>query len=204
MRISQVISLIRTFINWLWSLVKTVKLTAVVVGVMVLEPDRFEDERGFFLESFEQERYRELGIVEDFVQDNHSRSVKGVLRGLHMQKGDAAQAKLVRVIEGAVLDIAVDLRKGSPSFGQHYAIELTADNHKQFFVPSGFAHGFVVLTETATFLYKVDKFYQPGNEVGIMYNDKDLNIDWKLPTSELIFSEKDKTLGSFAEYAASL
>jgi dTDP-4-dehydrorhamnose 3,5-epimerase len=121
-----------------------------------------------------------------------------------MQKGDAAQAKLVRVIEGAVLDIAVDLRKGSPSFGQHYAIELTADNHKQFFVPSGFAHGFVVLSDAATFLYKVDKFYQPGNEVGIMYNDKDLNIDWKLPTSELIFSEKDKTLGSFAEYAASL
>ncbi len=163
------------------------------------------DARGYFIETFNQRDFAAAtGLDLIFVQDNQSRSSKGVLRGLHMQKGDAAQAKLVRVIEGAVLDIAVDLRKGSPSFGQHYAIELTADNHKQFYVPSGFAHGFVVLTETATFLYKVDKFYQPGNEVGIMYNDKDLNIDWKLPTSELIFSEKYKTLGSFAEYAASL
>ena len=118
-----------------------------------------------------------------------------------MQKGDAAQAKLVRVLEGAVLDVALDLRKGSPSFGQHYSIELTADNHKQFFVPAGFAHGFVVLSETATFFYKVDKFYEPGNEVGIIYNDKDLNIDWKLPVSEIQLSEKDKTLGSFAEYS---
>jgi dTDP-4-dehydrorhamnose 3,5-epimerase len=163
------------------------------------------DARGYFIETFNQKDFAAAtGLDIVFVQDNQSRSSKGVLRGLHMQKGDAAQAKLVRVIEGAVLDIAVDLRKGSPSFGQHYAIELTADNHKQFFVPSGFAHGFVVLTETATFLYKVDKFYQPGNEVGIMYNDKDLNIDWKLPITELIFSEKDKTLGSFAEYVASL
>ena len=163
------------------------------------------DARGYFIETFNQKDFAAAtGLDIVFVQDNQSRSSKGVLRGLHMQKGDAAQAKLVRVIEGAVLDIAVDLRKGSPSFGQHYAIELTADNHKQFFVPSGFAHGFVVLTETATFLYKVDKFYQPGNEVGTMYNDKDLNIDWKLPTTELIFSEKDKTLGSFAEYIASL
>ncbi len=163
------------------------------------------DARGYFIETFNQKDFAAAtGLDIVFVQDNQSRSSKGVLRGLHMQKGDAAQAKLVRVIEGAVLDIAVDLRKGSPSFGQHYAIELTADNHKQFFVPSGFAHGFVVLTETATFLYKVDKFYQPGNEVGIMYNDKDLNIDWKLAITELIFSEKDKTLGSFAEYVASL
>ena len=163
------------------------------------------DARGYFIETFNQRDFAAAsGLDIVFVQDNQSRSSKGVLRGLHMQKGDAAQAKLVRVIEGSVLDIAVDLRKGSPSFGQHYAIELTADNHKQFFVPSGFAHGFVVLSDAATFLYKVDKFYQPGNEVGIMYNDKDLNIDWKLPTSELIFSEKDKTLGSFAEYVASL
>ena len=163
------------------------------------------DARGYFIETFNQKDFAAAtGLAIVFVQDNQSRSSKGVLRGLHMQKGDAAQAKLVRVIEGALLDIAVDLRKGSPSFGQNYAIELTADNHKQFFVPSGFAHGFVVLSETATFLYKVDKFYQPGNEVGIMYNDKDLNIDLKLPSSELTFSEKDKTLGSFAEYAASL
>jgi dTDP-4-dehydrorhamnose 3,5-epimerase len=163
------------------------------------------DARGYFIETFNQRDFASAtGLAIVFVQDNQSRSSKGVLRGLHMQKGPAAQAKLVRVLEGAVLDIAVDLRKGSPSFGQHYAIELTADNHKQFFVPAGFAHGFVVLSDAATFFYKVDKFYQPGNEVGIMYNDKDLNIDWKLPTSELIFSEKDKTLGSFAEYEASL
>jgi len=163
------------------------------------------DARGYFIETYNSRDFKAAsGLDIEFVQDNQSRSSKGVLRGLHMQKGAAAQAKLVRVLEGAVLDVAVDLRNGSPSFGQHVAIELTADNRKQFFVPAGFAHGFVVLSEYATFFYKVDKFYEPGNEVGIMYNDKDLNIDWQLPSSELIFSEKDKTLGSFAEYAASL
>lgn len=163
------------------------------------------DARGYFIETYNQRDFKAAsGLDIEFVQDNQSRSTKGVLRGLHMQRGAAAQAKLVRVLEGSVLDIAVDLRKGSPSFGQHYAIELTADNHKQFFVPAGFAHGFVVLSEAATFFYKVDKFYEPGNEVGIMYNDKDLNIDWKLTNAEIILSEKDKTLGSFAEYAASL
>ena len=163
------------------------------------------DARGYFIETYNQRDFKAAtGLNIEFVQDNQSRSTKGVLRGLHMQRGAAAQAKLVRVLEGAVLDIAVDLRKGSPSFGQHFAIELTADNHKQFFVPAGFAHGFVVLSETATFFYKVDKFYEPGNEVGIMYNDKDLNIDWKLTDAEINLSEKDKTLGSFADYAASL
>jgi dTDP-4-dehydrorhamnose 3,5-epimerase len=163
------------------------------------------DARGYFIETYNSRDFKAAtGLDIEFVQDNQSRSTKGVLRGLHMQRGASAQAKLVRVLEGAVLDVAVDLRKGSPSFGQHFTIELTADNHKQFFVPAGFAHGFVVLSETATFFYKVDKFYEPGNEVGIMYNDADLNIDWRLPTSELIFSEKDKTLGSFAEYVASL
>ena len=163
------------------------------------------DARGYFIETYNSRDFKAAtGLEIEFVQDNQSRSSKGVLRGLHMQKGDAAQAKLVRVLEGAVLDIAVDLRKDSPSFGHHFAIELTAENNKQFFVPAGFAHGFVVLSETATFFYKVDKFYEPGNEVGIMYNDKDLNIDWKLTNAEIILSEKDKTLGSFAEYAASL
>jgi dTDP-4-dehydrorhamnose 3,5-epimerase len=163
------------------------------------------DERGYFIETFNQRDFNAAtGLDIVFVQDNQSKSSKGVIRGLHMQRGAAAQAKLVRVLEGSVLDIAVDLRKGSPSFGKHYAIELTGDNHKQFFVPAGFAHGFLVLSETATVFYKVDKFYEPGDEVGIIYNDKDLNIDWRLPTAELIFSEKDKTLGSFAEYAASL
>ena len=163
------------------------------------------DARGYFIETYNQIDFNAAtGLDIEFVQDNQSRSTKGVLRGLHMQRGASAQAKLVRVLEGAVLDIAVDLRKGSPSFGKHYAIELTADNHKQFFVPAGFANGFVVLSETATFFYKVDKFYEPGNEVGIMYNDKDLNIDWRLSESEIILSEKDKTLENFAEYAASL
>ncbi len=163
------------------------------------------DARGYFIETYNSRDFKAAtGLDIEFVQDNQSRSSKGVLRGLHMQRGAAAQAKLVRVIEGAVLDIAVDLRKDSPSFGQHFAIELTADNRKQFFVPAGFAHGFVVLSETATFFYKVDKFYEPGNEVGIMYNDKDLNIDWRMADNELILSEKDKTLGTFAAYAASL
>jgi len=176
-----------------------------LAGCFIIHEKVNGDARGYFIETFNQRDFTNAtGLEINFVQDNQSRSTKGVLRGLHMQRGASAQAKLVRVLEGAVLDVAVDLRKGSPSFGQHFTIELTEDNHKQFFVPAGFAHGFVVLSETATFFYKVDKFYEPGNEVGIMYNDKDLNIDWKLPTSELIFSEKDKTLGSFAEYAASL
>ena len=163
------------------------------------------DARGYFIETFNQRDFNTAsGLDISFVQDNQSRSSRGVLRGLHMQSGASAQAKLVRVLEGSVLDIAVDLRKGSPSFGQHYAIELTADNHKQFFVPAGFAHGFVVLSEAATFFYKVDKFYEPGNEVGIKYNDSALNINWQLTDSEIILSEKDKTLGSFAAYAASL
>jgi dTDP-4-dehydrorhamnose 3,5-epimerase len=163
------------------------------------------DARGYFIETFNQRDFNAAsGLDILFVQDNQSRSSKGVLRGLHMQRGASAQAKLVRVLEGAVLDVAVDLRKGSPSFGQHFTIELTADNHKQFFVPAGFAHGFVVLSEAATFFYKVDKFYEPGNEVGIMYNDKDLNINWQLPENEIILSDKDKILGSYADYVASL
>ena len=163
------------------------------------------DARGYFIETYNQRDFKTVtGLDIEFVQDNQSRSTKGVLRGLHMQRGSSAQAKLVRVLEGKVLDVAVDLRKESPSFGQHYAIELTADNRKQFFVPAGFAHGFVVLSETVTFFYKVDKFYEPGNEVGIMYNDKDLNIDWRLSESEIILSDKDNKLGSFADYAASL
>ena len=163
------------------------------------------DARGYFIETYNSKDFKAAtGLDIEFVQDNQSRSSKGVLRGLHMQRGAAAQAKLVRVLEGAVLDVAVDLRKGSPSFGQHHAIELTADNNKQFFVPAGFAHGFVVLSEYATFFYKVDKFYEPGNEVGIIYNDNVLNIDRKLSDAEIILSEKDNRLGSFTEYAASL
>jgi dTDP-4-dehydrorhamnose 3,5-epimerase len=163
------------------------------------------DSRGYFIETYNVREFNNAtGLNIKFVQDNQSRSSKGILRGLHMQKGNSAQAKLVRVVDGAVLDIAVDLRENSPSFGKHFGIELTADNHKQFFVPAGFAHGFLVLSEYATFLYKVDKFYQPGNEVGIIYNDIDLNIDWRLKPNELRLSEKDKSLGTFADYLASI
>ena len=174
-------------------------------GCFIVHEKVHGDARGYFIETHNSRDFKAAtGLDIEFVQDNQSRSSKGVLRGLYMQRGAAAQAKLVRVLEGAVLDVAVDLRNGSPSFGQHFAIELTADNNKQFFVPAGFAHGFVVLSETATFFYKVDKFYEPGNEVGIAYNDKDLNIDWQLNDASIILSEKDKMLGSFAEYAASL
>lgn len=159
------------------------------------------DGRGYFIEIFNQRDFNAAsGLDIFFVQDNQSRSSKVVLRGLHMHRGASAQAKLVRVLEGSVLDIAVDLRKGSPSFGQHFSIELTADNQKQLFMPAGFAHGFVVLSEAATFFYKVDKFYEPGNEVGIIFNDPVLNIYWKLADSEIILSEKDKKLGSFTDF----
>jgi dTDP-4-dehydrorhamnose 3,5-epimerase len=163
------------------------------------------DERGYFIETFNQKDFNAAsGLDFLFVQDNQSRSSKGVLRGLHMQRGAFAQAKLVRVLEGSVLDVAVDLRKGSPSFGKHFTIELTGDNHKQFFIPAGFAHGFLVLSDAATFFYKVDKFYEPGNEMGIMYNDPVLNIDWKLADSEIILSDRDKAQGSFIDYEASI
>jgi dTDP-4-dehydrorhamnose 3,5-epimerase len=176
-----------------------------LVDCFIIHEKIHGDVRGYFVETFNQRDFNSsTGLDILFVQDNQSRSTKGVLRGLHMQSGTAAQAKLVRVIEGAVLDVAVDLRKDSPSFGRHITIELTSDNHKQLFIPAGFAHGFVVLSDAATFFYKVDKFYEPGNEVGIIYNDHTLNIDWKLSGNEIILSEKDKALGSFKEYAVSL
>ena len=145
------------------------------------------DARGYFIETFNQRDFAAAsGLDIVFVQDNQSRSSKGVLRGLHMQKGPAAQAKLVRVLEGAVLDIAVDLRKGSPSFGQHYAIELTADNHKQFFVPAGFAHGFVVLSDSAEFLYKTTDYWYPEHERSLLWNDPAIGIDWPLDGPPLL------------------
>ena len=165
----------------------------------------YGDDRGYFVETFNQRDFKAAtGLDIFFVQDNQSRSSRGVLRGLHMQKGKDAQSKLVRVLEGSVLDVAVDLRLNSPSFGKHFKVKLTSNNHKQFFIPAGFAHGFVVLSDYATFYYKVDKFYNRGDEVGIIYNDKDLNIDWNLPKSEFILSEKDMKLGTFAQYKASL
>lgn len=154
----------------------------------------FRDERGYFFESFNKQRFAQLtGLHVDFVQDNQSRSEYGVLRGLHFQKGEYAQAKLVRVLEGSVLDVAVDIRKNSPTFGQSYSVELTEDSATQLFIPRGFAHGFVVLSETATFFYKCDNYYNKESEGGIAYNDPDLAIDWKVDAVSIILSEKDKT-----------
>ncbi|MBP1838696.1 dTDP-4-dehydrorhamnose 3,5-epimerase [Formosa algae] len=163
----------------------------------VLEPQVFGDKRGYFLESYNAETFNKLtGLNVTFVQDNESFSSRGVLRGLHYQLGEHAQAKLVRVVKGEVLDVAVDIRIGSPTFGQHVAVKLTEENKKQLFVPRGFAHGFVVLSETAIFSYKCDNFYNKASEGGIIYNDKTIDIDWKINESEMLISEKDIILPS--------
>jgi dTDP-4-dehydrorhamnose 3,5-epimerase len=163
-----------------------------IEGLLVLEPKVFEDARGYFLESFHQQRYREAGITTDFVQDNESKSTRGVIRGLHYQLNPFAQAKLVRVIEGCVFDVAVDLRQESATFGKWFGVELSGNNKKQLFIPIGFAHGFSVLSETAVFSYKCDNYYSPQHERGILYNDPNLNIDWRIPEAEAVISEKDK------------
>jgi len=163
-----------------------------IPDVFVIEPKVHGDLRGYFVETFRQDKLEAaLGYKVDFVQDNESKSTKGVLRGLHFQLAPYAQTKLVRVIEGAVLDVAVDIRQGSPTFGQHVATELSGENKKQMFIPRGFAHGFVVLTDTATFAYKVDNYYSPECDRGLAFNDDALNIDWQLDTGTLLLSEKD-------------
>ncbi|KAB1066512.1 dTDP-4-dehydrorhamnose 3,5-epimerase [Tamlana haliotis] len=167
-------------------------------GCFLIEPTVFEDKRGYFLESYNQKAFNEgVGSNVNFVQDNESYSSRGVLRGLHFQKGEFAQAKLVRVIKGKVLDVALDLRKDSTTYGEYFSVELSEENKKQLFVPRGFAHGFVVLSETALFAYKCDNFYNKSSEGGIMYNDSTLNIDWQLNPDEFIISEKDLILPSF-------
>ena len=177
----------------------TVKETKLK-GCFILEPKIFEDSRGYFFESFNKETFNRLiGKNISFIQDNESFSTKGVLRGLHYQTGKYAQAKLVRVIKGKVLDIAVDIRKDSPTFGQHVSIELSEESKKQLFIPRGFAHGFIVLSDTAIFSYKCDNFYNKQSEGGIIYNDKDLNIDWGLNEKEFIVSEKDLQLPNLKE-----
>jgi len=163
-----------------------------IPDVWVVEPKVHGDHRGYFVETFRQDTFEQaLGYKVDFIQDNESKSSKGVLRGLYFQLAPHAQSKLVRVIEGSVLDVAVDIRNGSPSFGQHVAVELSGENKKQMFIPRGFAHGFVVLTETATFAYKVDNYYSPECDRGLAFDDKDLNIDWLLPEEQLLLSDKD-------------
>ena len=162
-----------------------------IEGVVIIEPRLFKDERGCFFESFNQREFEEKVCKTTFVQDNESKSGYGVIRGLHYQKPPFAQSKLVRVIKGAVLDVAVDIRKGSPTFGQHVAVELTEENHRQFFIPRGFAHGFSVLSEEVIFQYKCDEFYHPEAEGAIAWNDTELGIDWKIPRDKVILSEKD-------------
>lgn len=164
-------------------------------GCFILEPAKLGDKRGYFFESFNEKTFRELtGTKAHFVQDNQSFSTKGVLRGLHAQAGEHAQAKLVRVLQGRVLDIVVDARPDSATFGAYEAVELSDENNLQVFVPRGFLHGFVVLSDTATFFYKCDNFYQKDSEWGIRYNDPTLEIDWQLPENQLIISDKDKAL----------
>ncbi|WP_136482802.1 dTDP-4-dehydrorhamnose 3,5-epimerase [Cognatitamlana onchidii] len=167
-------------------------------GCIILEPKLFEDKRGYFFESYNEAVFNEIvGNKVGFVQDNESLSFQGVLRGLHFQQGKYAQAKLVRVLEGQVLDVAVDIRRESPTFGQHIAVELSEENKRQLFIPRGFAHGFVVLSNTARFSYKCDNYYNKESEGGVLYSDKSLNIDWKLPDEQLIVSEKDLILPEF-------
>ena len=183
-----------------------------IPGVLVIEPRVFKDNRGYFFESFSQREFDEkvtpvlveAGILDGsktvtFVQDNESMSTYGVMRGLHYQKMPYTQSKLVRCVKGSVLDVAVDIRKGSPTFGQHVAVELTEENHRQFFIPKGFAHGFAVLSEIAIFQYKCDEFYHPESEGGIQLIDPVLNIEWKIPTDQAILSEKDITRKVLAE-----
>lgn len=166
----------------------------------IIEPTVFEDERGYFYEKFNEKRFEELtGMNGHFVQDNISKSSYGVLRGVHLQKGEHAQAKLVSCLEGKVYDVAVDLRAESPTFGQWFGIELTPENKLQLYVPRGFGHGFSVLSETAIFAYKCDNFYHKDSEGSVIWNDSDLNIDWQIPIQDIILSEKDQKLPSFKE-----
>ena len=171
-----------------------------ISDVYIIEPLVFGDERGYFLESFNLEKFKENIYPINFVQDNESKSSKGVLRGLHFQKPPFEQAKLVRCIEGTVIDVAVDIRRGSPTYGKHVAIELSGKNKRQLFVPRGFAHGFSVLSESAVFAYKVDNIYAPAFDDGIRYDDKELNIDWGLPDEDVKLSVKDENLSFFKDF----
>lgn len=163
-----------------------------IAGVFVIEPKKFGDARGYFMETYRQDLFeKHIGKI-NFVQDNESRSSYGVLRGLHFQKGEYSQAKLVRVLEGRVLDVAVDLRRSSPTFGKYVAVELSAENARQLFIPRGFAHGFLVLSESATFVYKVDNVYAPQEEASLIFNDKQVGVAWNFPEDKMLLSSKDR------------
>ena len=171
-----------------------------IEGLLILEPRIFKDARGYFFESFSQREFEERVGHVHFVQDNESMSTYGVMRGLHFQRPPYTQTKLVRCVSGRVLDVAVDIRQGSPTYGQHVAVELTAENHRQFFIPKGFAHGFAVLSETAVFQYKCDEFYHPEADAGISILDESLGIDWRIPTDKAILSDKDTRHGMLADF----
>ena len=166
-------------------------ISTEINGVVIIEPLIFKDNRGYFFESFSEKEFNDKVRPVNFVQDNESRSSYGVIRGLHFQKGEFAQSKLVRVVEGAVLDVAVDIRQGSPTFGKHIAVELSGENHLQLFIPRGFAHGFSVLSETVLFQYKCDNFYNPLSEGAVIWNDEDLDINWRIPDDKIILYPKD-------------
>ena len=168
-------------------------------GVVIVEPKIFEDARGYFFESYNEAEFIKNGITNRFIQDNQSKSCYGVIRGLHCQLGEHAQAKLVRVLKGKVLDVAVDVRKGSKTFGKHVAVELSAENQRQLFIPRGFLHGFSVLSDEAIFAYKCDNAYSKESEFGIAYNDPEIGVDWKVPADKVITSEKDKMAHSLKE-----
>ncbi len=171
-------------------------------GCFVVTPKIIQDERGYFFESFNKTQFEtKTSIMTNFIQDNQSRSSAGVLRGLHFQTDEFSQAKLVRVIRGKVLDVCVDLRKESTTFGEHFSIILDSINHKQLYIPKGFAHGFLVLEDDTIFSYKCDSYYNKASEKGIIYNDKTLNVDWRFPKEDLILSEKDKALPTFETYS---
>ena len=174
-------------------------ITTNIPDLLVFEPKVFEDGRGYFFESYNENNFTSLGITARFVQDNESSSSYGVIRGLHYQLNPHAQAKLIRVFEGKILDVVVDIRKGSPSFGESFSLELTGENKKQLFIPPGFAHGFSVLSERAVVFYKCDQFYNRESEAGIRYNDPKLNIDWKIPADKAIISDKDEKLPLFKD-----
>lgn len=171
-----------------------------IEGLLILEPRIFKDARGYFFESFSQRKFEEKVGPVRFVQDNESMSTYGVMRGLHFQRPPYTQTKLVRCVSGRVLDVAVDIRQGSPTYGQHVAVELSAENHRQFFISKGFAHGFAVLSETAVFQYKCDEFYHPEADDGISILDGSLGIDWRIPTDKAILSEKDTRHGMFVDF----
>ncbi|MBR6327517.1 MAG: dTDP-4-dehydrorhamnose 3,5-epimerase [Alphaproteobacteria bacterium] len=168
-------------------------------GVVIVEPKIFEDARGYFFESYNEAEFIKNGITNRFIQDNQSKSCYGVIRGLHCQLGEHAQAKLVRVLKGKVLDVAVDVRKGSKTFGKHVAVELSEKNQRQLFIPRGFLHGFSVLSDEAIFAYKCDNAYSKESEFGIAYNDPEIGVDWKVPADKVITSEKDKMAHSLKE-----